>query len=372
MKYTDPIVADDIFGPQLIARINRDYMTYMQGGWKSTRLATEAGHFQYNIVRDSQHINIDWLRFPHIRERLGPLCEAFEVVQQVVGEPRALIRAYTKSYDYGQDAYMHRDIAGSRFVTEDGKKRSEVDEAIPGFETVIVYLTRDWDPNWYGSTLLYTDDNEIDAAIMPKFNRCAVFDSAQMHSSSPLSRSCTTQKRILVINTMPLWQPDEGVDHLIMYLRDFEHSGKQGGLLEHLSNCFAFATSRGFSRSICLASLWHNVYGTAFYNSHEGVREHFTRDIVRRFIGPQAEALVHEYCSFGKDRTKKILEMNKPDLVKMELANLQDQNDDGRHTQEIIDLTRLIIDDYNACRQSRIADEWLERLEGTYISEWNR
>ena len=60
MKYTDPIVADDIFGPQLIARINRDYMTYMQGGWKSSRLATEAGHFQYNIVRDSQHINIDW------------------------------------------------------------------------------------------------------------------------------------------------------------------------------------------------------------------------------------------------------------------------------------------------------------------------
>ena len=69
---------------------------------------------------------------------------------------------------------------------------------------------------------------------------------------------------------------------------------------------------------------------------------------------------------------KKILEMNKPDLVKMELANLQDQNDDGRYNQEIIDLTRLIIDDYNACRQSRIADEWLERLEGTYISEWNR
>ena len=56
----------------------------------------------------------------------------------------------------------------------------------------------------------------------------------------------------------------------------------------------------------------------------------------------------------------------------MELANLQDQNVDGRYNQEIIDLTRLIIDDYTACRQSAIADEWIERLEGTYISDRNQ
>ena len=82
--------------------------------------------------------------------------------------------------------------------------------------------------------------------------------------------------------------------------------------------------------------------------------------------------LVHEYCSFGKDRTKKILESGKPDLIKIELANLQDQNVDGRYNQECIDLTRLIIDDYNACRQSAIADEWIERLEGTYIPNRNQ
>ena len=372
MKYTDPKVADNVLNPQLIARINRDYMTYFQPGWKSTSRADESGHNQYNVLGDTKHINIDWLRFPHIRETLSPLSEAFDIVQQVIGEPRALIRAYTKSYNYGQDAYQHRDIAGDRFVTEDGKRRSELDEAIPGFETAIIYLTKDWQPDWYGSTLLYTDDDEIDAAIMPKFNRCAVFDSAQKHSTSPLSRICMVPKKIMVFNTMPLWQPDQGVDHLIMYLRDFPHGNKYGGLLEHLTSCFTFCCSRNFSRNVSLASLWHNVYGTAFYNEHKDVRQYFTREIVRGFIGPVAEELVHEYCSFGKGRTKKILESGKPDLIKIELANLQDQNVDGRYNQECIDLTRLIIDDYNACRQSAIADEWIERLEGTYIPNRNQ
>ena len=176
------------------------------------------------------------------------------------------------------------------------------------------------------------------------------------------------QKKILVLNTMPLWQPDRGVDHLIMYLRDFRHGNKPGGLLEHLTSCFTFCTNRAFSINVCLASLWHNVYEDEYKN----VQQYFTRDIVRDFIGPAAEELVHEYCSFGKDRTKKILESGQPDLIKMELANLHDENDDGRYNQECIDLTRLIIDDYNACRQSAIADEWIERLEGTYISDRNQ
>ena len=61
--------------------------------------------------------------------------------------------------------------------------------------------------------------------------------------------------------------------------------------------------------------------------------------------------------------------MKKPDLVKIELANLQDQNHDGRNNENIIELTKLIIDDYNACRQSMIAEEWVQRLEGTYIPD---
>ena len=61
MKYTDPRVADNVLNPQLIARINREYMTYFQPGWKSTSRADEGGHNQYNILGDTKYINIDCL-----------------------------------------------------------------------------------------------------------------------------------------------------------------------------------------------------------------------------------------------------------------------------------------------------------------------
>ena len=71
------------------------------------------------------------------------------------------------------------------------------------------------------------------------------------------------------------------------------------------------------------------------------------------------------------DKTVKLLAQKKISLD-ISKINLQDQNVDGRYNQEIIDLTRLIIDDYNACRQSAIADQWIERLEGTYIPDRNQ
>ena len=372
MKYTDPKVADNVLSPQLIARIYRDYMTYFQPGWKSSNRHDETGHNQFNIISKTDFINIDRLKFPHIRQGLSPLVEVMKIIEEIIGEPRSLFRAYTKLYSYGQDAFTHRDISSTLFVNKHGKTREEIAEEIPGFETCIIYLSRDWQLDWYGNTILYSDDDEIDAAVVPKFNRCLIFDSAQKHASSPLSRVCNTTKKILVLNTMPVWQADEGVDYLITYLEDFGHSGKPGGLLQHLLNCFDYSTRMRFSKQVSLAALWHNVYGTEHYNEHESVKQHFTRDVVEKFIGPAAEDLVYRFCSIKKNRTQKILQMNDPDLIKIELANLTDQNQDHRFDQQCIDLTKAIINDYNACKQSAMAEQWIERLEGRYISERNQ
>jgi hypothetical protein len=66
-----------------------------------------------------------------------------------------------------------------------------------GGTTVINYLCYSWDIRWGGATAFYSDpcpsnregiESDIEAAIIPKFNRVVIFDSRKLHGVIPLSK----------------------------------------------------------------------------------------------------------------------------------------------------------------------------------------
>ena len=84
------------------------------------------------------------------------------------------------------------------------------------------------------------------------------------------------------------------------------------------------------SKDACRAGLWHSVYGTV-YDKHD--KSKFTRDIVRKYIGDEAEKLVHQFCSYTSNRVEQILESGNTDLMMVEFANLVDQNFNGQYNE---------------------------------------
>ena len=335
-KFIEPRLIDDFLTPQEIDALMTQYFTWMQTGWKSSRAVYEHGHQQHYVGIPSKHLPIDLMKLPHFRRNNPWLEQVWGGIQDIIG-PRGLYRCYSKSYHYGQDAYRHNDVTGKKFTLPDGRKRIEVDDVVPDFETIIIYLTKDWKTDYYGHTVLY-DGDEIAVSVMPKYNRCFVFDSAQDHASVPLSRMCPVNKNILVMNSMPAAQSDEGFDFLLKYSEGVPHSGKT--FIEHLWNVYDSLVQFKVKRHVALAGLWHSAYGTAFYQKHD--MSVFTREKVKEYIGEKAEDLVYRFCQLPKTRVERIIELEDVELGYIEVANLLDQNHDGRQNERLANLKLMI------------------------------
>ena len=202
MSYLQPRLYDDVFDPDIIEDLKRSYLTWFQSGWVSSRsLEYDHGHMQHFIQEPSKNLAVDLSTLPHMRRNHSTLCYVWDQVKQVlddhVGE-RGLYRVYSKAYHFGMDAYKHNDAQAKKFVNENNEKLTG-----EGFETIILYLNSEWHTDYYGQTVLYTDDDEIDMSVLPKYNRMFIFDSAQSHASTPLSRMCPIEKQVLVFNSFP-------------------------------------------------------------------------------------------------------------------------------------------------------------------------
>jgi hypothetical protein len=79
------------------------------------------------------------------------------------------------------------------------------------------------------------------------------------------------------------------------------HSGRT--LLDHLVGTYQLLANWGCPPHVCLAGLFHSIYGTnAFHRRSLGIAD---RDRLRDAIGTQAEALAWAFC--GIDRPRAIL-----------------------------------------------------------------
>ena len=119
-----------------------------------------------------------------------------------------------------------------------------------------------------------------------------------------------------------------------------EHLGQR--LSEHLIGTHDLLREWGNAKHVCLAGLFHSIYGTkTFAHTDLTIR---SRDRIRQLIGPDAEMLVYIFCM--SDRKRLLLENQSPpynwtnhrtgqksritddvlnELVEIEVANFVDQ-----------------------------------------------
>lgn len=114
---------------------------------------------------------------------------------------------------------------------------------------------------------------------------------------------------------------------------DVRHSGRT--LFEHLKGTYEILASQGSSEDICLAGLFHSVYGTSYFkHTCLDASNEKHRALVRELIGERAEHLAYMFSSLSAGERKALFSWSDmpdqlqdlPDLRLIELANLQEQD----------------------------------------------
>jgi len=87
-----------------------------------------------------------------------------------------------------------------------------------------------------------------------------------------------------------------------------------GTLLEHLRGTYEQLDRWGCSKDLCLAGLYHSVYGTEKFRKQTVPLE--ARDAVRGAIGRQAEEIAYLYCALSRESLYRNLDVGAPYGVK--------------------------------------------------------
>jgi len=134
---------------------------------------------------------------------------------------------------------------------------------------------------------------------------------------------------------------DAGTDPALSLLRSFpgvHHRHSNGTLIAHLEGVHALLRQWGCSERICMAGLYHSVYGTEFYRRQ--TIPIASRPKVAAVIGVDAEELAYRFCTLdtrafvqGIETTLKdgagpsaaLLEQDRSDLLHIFVANWVEQ-----------------------------------------------
>jgi len=91
-------------------------------------------------------------------------------------------------------------------------------------------------------------------------------------------------------------------EKLISQLIDIGASGFEhlnGSLLKHLEGTYMLLQSWGASNDLCIAGLYHAVYGTSGFGEVLVSESH--RDKINRIIGKKPEEITYIYCACDRD-----------------------------------------------------------------------
>jgi len=190
-------------------------------------------------------------------------------------------------------------------------------------KTCLYYMNMDWRPEWEGETMFSMDRIDIDysSAFVP--GRFIFFDPTIPHKSTQPSYSAEYHRFVLVLKLVNsknnLYEEsfdasdlvyDENIklsEHekkCIEFIRpltsDLPHSGVT--LFKHLLNTFYILKNMKVDSEVCIAGLFHSIFGTDYYQPNLPVDQ----ENLKKLIGPRAFWIVNAMCK--PNRTQYILE----------------------------------------------------------------
>ena len=308
----------------------------MSYGWMSNlKKKYDHGHWNYFVsganTLEEEKLNMDCQYNPEFLN--SSINVIWNRLKKIIGE-RRVIRCYFNGYTYGTEGYVHRDT---------------IDD-IPGWkqETVLIYCTDEWKADWAGETQLLDENHkEIVYSTMPLPNRIICFDSSIPHVARSVSRSYSGLRTVLAFKTT-VFDIDEQkcIDYVKERTQGVPHS--KTTFFEHLYGTYEILKELGLSKDVCIAGLFHAIYGTTYFNYEYGLT--INRDEVRELIGEYAENLAYTFCSMP-NRTPNLIANGRKGNTKLfhlaciEYANLLEQAPryEGIKIRETIDKLYSIV-----------------------------
>lgn len=283
-----------------ITEVRKKYVEHfgLRYGWGSNKnLPFDQGHWNRPILKRSNWFPLDMSDHPNFIVGDPEASAIWDAINNQLGGGRAVVRAYINGYTYGTDGYVHQDDSDTfRKYGEDGIS-----------ETVIVYLNDKWNINWAGETVVFDGKQEIGKAVIPKKNRCFVFDSHLWHAGRAVSRACTELRSVLVYKTAKKDMYEHPAARYILDNSVVSHSGSPtGNLFGHLWNVMRLLETNKFDFDTCAAALFHSAYGNQHFA--KGVVQ--DRDHVKSLIGERAERLAWEFCQLKDRYTQVAMNLN--------------------------------------------------------------
>lgn len=280
-------------------------------GWPSNK-DMPYGHWNVDFTNTSKDNPTDVsVRLPQV---LLPLWQ--NINKEFFGNQAKLTRCYANRHTFGTEGYIHTD--------------TERDED----QTCVVYLDKDWDPNWGGETSFYSKDlQEIVKSVIPAYGRTAVFKGNIPHCAKPVARICpkvrTTLMFKVTINPKSVYAAEELLASFLETIGATKLPHKHGSLADHLMRTFHLLKNAGAGDILALAGGLHSVYGTNAYKK-ACLKKDDTR--IRELFGSEVDRLVRLFSAV--DRPKRL---ENPDgsledldlflLRSIECANLHDQEE---------------------------------------------
>lgn len=185
--------------------------------------------------------------------------------------------------------------------------------------TGLYYVNIEWAPDWEGETHFSNDDMRevlFSSSFTP--GRFVLFDGSIPHKSSQPSFAAKFFRYVYVVKFVspksPRWDTGNRIEDFycndpqeltereqkaIEFIRKratgIRHSG--GDFFDHLYQTFCLLKKYGCSESVCLAGLYHSIYGTEFFQSNIKVNE----SVVESLIGSYANKLVKHFSVQNRD-----------------------------------------------------------------------
>jgi len=191
----------------------------------------------------------------------------------------------------------------------------------------------------YMSLLYYVNDSDGETRFFdkgnviysnsPKKGTAVLFNSNIEHAGgNPID---TTYRMVVNFIYKNVFNIDESLIEYKILTENIQHG--DGNFYEHNKAVFDILKSLNLNDDICLAGLYHSVYGTEFFNPGIDV----SRTFVCNKIGSYAESLVYDFCNL-QDRDNAILHGNNRDLQYIAYANLLSQiNNDNVELKKLVE-----------------------------------
>lgn len=186
-------------------------------------------------------------------------------------------------------------------------------------KTCLYYMNMDWRPEWEGETIFSMDRVDIDysSAFVP--GRMIFFDPTIPHKSTQPSYSAEYHRFVLVLKlTNPksnLYEQSfdandivydtsvelseyeqECINYIKPLTHDIPHSGVT--LFTHLLNTFYILKSLNVDKEICVAGLFHSIFGTDYFKPDVDINP----DAIKHLIGVRAFTVVQAMCAPNRNQ----------------------------------------------------------------------